>query len=206
MPPRYAYWTILIDQKPTAFRAREREELLPTLHQLRRKNADVTLRWFARGQLWESPAAAQEAQRAPKPPAERRGREWRPGGEHRDPRDRFKKRSTKDAHRPHTTAKPHDDTRKPFAPRATDRRGPKPFPARSKQTSDRPPFSPRGRDGADRKPSAPRAGGHSSKPWQRDRPAPHRQGETPPYKRSEFRPLPPTTGPDDVTRKRPDRK
>ena len=29
MPPRYAYWTILIDQKPTAFRAREREELMP---------------------------------------------------------------------------------------------------------------------------------------------------------------------------------
>ena len=34
MPPRYAYWTILIDDKPTAFRAREQEELLPTLNQL----------------------------------------------------------------------------------------------------------------------------------------------------------------------------
>ena len=31
MPPRYTFWTILIDRKPTAFRAREKEELLPTL-------------------------------------------------------------------------------------------------------------------------------------------------------------------------------
>jgi hypothetical protein len=93
MPPRYAYWTILIDQKATAFRAREREELLPTFHQLRRKNSDVVMKWFARGRLWESPEAAQAALRAPKPPLEKRGRDWRPGGEHRDPRDRFKKRS-----------------------------------------------------------------------------------------------------------------
>ena len=27
MPPRFAYWTILIDQKPTAFRAREQADL-----------------------------------------------------------------------------------------------------------------------------------------------------------------------------------
>ena len=31
MPPRYVYWTILIDGKATAFRAREREELLQTV-------------------------------------------------------------------------------------------------------------------------------------------------------------------------------
>jgi hypothetical protein len=58
MPPRYAYWTILIDQKATAFRAREREELLPTFHQLKRKNTDVVMKWFARGRLWESPIEA----------------------------------------------------------------------------------------------------------------------------------------------------
>ena len=93
MPPRYAYWTLLIDQKATAFRAREREELLPTLHQLRRKNADVVMKWFARGRLWTSPAEAQAALRATRPVREPRGRDWRPGGEHRDPRDRFKKGS-----------------------------------------------------------------------------------------------------------------
>jgi len=59
VPPRYAYWTILIDQKATAFRAREREELLPTFYQLKRKNADVVMKWFARGRLWESPVEAQ---------------------------------------------------------------------------------------------------------------------------------------------------
>ena len=91
MPPRYAYWTILIDRQPTAFRARDREELLPTLAQLRRTNADVVMLWFARGRLWESPAAEQEAQRR-RPVDEKRGREWRPGGAHRDPRDRFRKK------------------------------------------------------------------------------------------------------------------
>ena len=93
MPPRYAYWTILIDQKPTAFRARDREELLPTFNQLRRTSSDVVMKWFARGRVWESPEAERAAQRAPRPKHELRGREWRPGGLHRDPRDRFQKKA-----------------------------------------------------------------------------------------------------------------
>ena len=92
MPPRHAYWTILIDNAPTAFRAREKEDLLPTLNQLRRTSRDVVMKWFARGRVWESPEAERAALRAPKPPQERRGREWRPGGQHRDPRDRFRKK------------------------------------------------------------------------------------------------------------------
>ena len=44
MSPRYAYWTILIDQKPTAFRARDQSELVPTFQQLKRTNADVVMR------------------------------------------------------------------------------------------------------------------------------------------------------------------
>ena len=92
MPPRYAYWTILIDQKPTAFRARERDELLPTFNQLRRTNTDVVMKWFARGRIWESPEAERASQRAPKAPRERRGRDWRPGGLHEDPRLRFDKK------------------------------------------------------------------------------------------------------------------
>ena len=90
MPPRYAYWTILIDSTPTAFRAREKEELLPTFHQLRRTNKDVVMKWFARGRLWETPEEASAAQ-GKKVVPERRGHEWRPGGAHKDPRDRFKK-------------------------------------------------------------------------------------------------------------------
>ena len=100
MPPRYVYWTILIDQKPTAFRARERDELLPTLQQLRRTNTDVVLKWFARGRLWETREEEQHAWRRPKPVGEKLGPDWRPGGAHKDPRERFKKRARppRDAH------------------------------------------------------------------------------------------------------------
>jgi len=92
VPPRYAYWTILIDHRPTAFRARDRDELLPTLRQLQRTNTDVLLKWFARGRLWDTPEQAQWAQRNPPRPRETRGRDWRPGGTHKDPRARFGKR------------------------------------------------------------------------------------------------------------------
>ncbi len=98
MPPRFAYWTILIDNAPTAFRAASRDDLLPTLNQLRRKNADVVMKWFARGRLWESPEAALAAAQA-KPPREKRNREWRPGGDHRDPRARFDKNAHKQRRR-----------------------------------------------------------------------------------------------------------
>ena len=92
MPPRCAYWTILIDHKPTAFRAREKEELQPTFFQLQRTNKDVVMKWFARGRLWETPEQAHEASRKAKATKEKRGRDWRPGGQHKDPRDRFRKR------------------------------------------------------------------------------------------------------------------
>jgi hypothetical protein len=87
VPPRYAYWTILIDNGPTAFRARRAEELLPTLNQLKRTNANIVMRWFARGRLWDSPEAARAALRNPEK-LETRGKGWRPGGQHRDPRAR----------------------------------------------------------------------------------------------------------------------
>ena len=95
MPPRFAYWTILIDNAPTAFRARDPQELLPTLNQLKRTNKDVVMKWFARGRLWESQQDErddfQRRKRAPRPQRTRepRGRDWRPGGAHKDPRARF---------------------------------------------------------------------------------------------------------------------
>jgi hypothetical protein len=91
MPPRFAFWTILIDNAPTAFRARDRDDLLPTLAQLRRTNQDVVLKWFGRGRLWDSPEAAQQAAERNER-SEKRGSNWRPGGAHQDPRDRFKKK------------------------------------------------------------------------------------------------------------------
>ena len=91
MPPRYTYWTILLDGQPTAFRARTQEELLPTLRQLRSSNPGATMKWFAHGQLWESPEEAQRARMRLPPAGQGRGAEWRPGGQHRDPRARFKR-------------------------------------------------------------------------------------------------------------------
>ena len=92
MPSRYAYWTILIDGQPTAFRARDKEELQPTFFQLKRKNADVVMKWFARGRLWDTPEQAQWAAKSLDQSREKRGRDWRPGGQHKDPRARFDKR------------------------------------------------------------------------------------------------------------------
>ena len=87
MPPRYSYWTILAGGLPTAFRAAERADLLPTFNRIRDKHPDAQMKWFARGRLWDSPEAAlQDLERV----RARRDRDWRPGGDHRDPRKRVK--------------------------------------------------------------------------------------------------------------------
>ena len=108
MPPRFAYWTIIAGGLPTAFRATDREELLPTFARLKEKQPDAEMRWFARGKLWASPEEARDQRNRPVRREERadrrlneregrgeenrehRGRDWRPGGEHRDPRQQFK--------------------------------------------------------------------------------------------------------------------
>jgi hypothetical protein len=113
MPPRYAYWTIIAGGLPTAFRAAERDELLPTFQRIKEKHPDAQMKYFARGKLWESQDEARGAERRgggrTRPDGggrdrvraagarphqagrdrERRGRDWRPGGDHRDPRQKF---------------------------------------------------------------------------------------------------------------------
>jgi len=96
MPPRFSYWTIIIDGQPTAFRAADQEELQPTLYQLRKKNPGAEMKWFARGRVWDSPDEARTARQGEEAAArdalaKERGRGWRPGGEHKDPREKFKK-------------------------------------------------------------------------------------------------------------------
>ena len=116
MPPRYAYWTIIAGGLPTAFRAADRDDLLPTFARIKEKHPDAEMKWFARGRLWESPESARQhadlqrrartaslerprgdrdrarpgKPRSARPSGESRGRDWRPGGDHRDPRQKFK--------------------------------------------------------------------------------------------------------------------
>lgn len=63
MPPRFAYWTIILDGIPTAFRAREQGELLPTFNQLKKKDPGAIMKWFSGGTLWDSPEQASEKRR-----------------------------------------------------------------------------------------------------------------------------------------------
>jgi hypothetical protein len=63
MPPRYAYWTILIDGQPTAFRSSMQEELMPTFKRLKEKHPSAEMKWFQNGKLWDSRIDAQESMR-----------------------------------------------------------------------------------------------------------------------------------------------
>ena len=162
MPPRYAYWTILVDNRPTAFRAATREDLLPTFEQIRRKHPTAVMRWFARGRIWESPAHAAHEER---PPRERRDRSWRPGGNHRDPRARFEEeRKARNAARRRERFSRRSDTPSSTTPagpsrprdrhlsdRHVDRRPTSPHGARPKANGS-PPWldAPRDRKGRDR--------------------------------------------------------
>ncbi len=87
MPPRYAYWTILVDNQPTAFRAAAQEDLMPTFKRLKEKHPSAVMMWFQNGKLWPSRLDAQEAMRA-RGEKGRRG-DTRQGGfrdRHREPR------------------------------------------------------------------------------------------------------------------------
>ncbi|MEX1130030.1 MAG: hypothetical protein WEB50_15780, partial [Vicinamibacterales bacterium] len=152
MPPRYSYWTIIVGGQPTAFRAATQEELLPTLKQTQVRQPDAVMKWFARGKLWDSPEAAAEAMRAGRfgeGGGERRGAGWRPGGEHEDPRAKFKvpravkrarfvERMHQDDREPDRDERPGDDTTTPQEPRPPRPGGERPF----RPSGDRP-FTPR---------------------------------------------------------------
>ena len=64
MPPRYAYWTILVDDQPTAFRAGSQEDLMPTFKRLKLKHPSAKMMWWQNGKLWDSRLDAQAAMHA----------------------------------------------------------------------------------------------------------------------------------------------
>jgi hypothetical protein len=84
---RTRFWTILIGTDSTSFRATDKDTLIPTLRQLQRRHPEAVIRWFERDRLFDSPEQAAAAFAAER--AERRPRDWRPGGEHKDPRARY---------------------------------------------------------------------------------------------------------------------
>ena len=150
MPPRFAYWTILLEGKPTAFRARTSEELLPTLRQLQIRHPEAVMRWFARGRLWSSPEEERAAAEARRSHRQQRRPDWRPGGEHRDPRDRFKV--------------PRDEKRRRFAAKLR-RDGETGSPTDARKAGNAKPFGRRRPAG---RPPAP-SGGRGPRTWNRDR-------------------------------------
>ena len=93
MPPRYAYWTIIVDDQPTAFRSGSQEELMPTFKRLKAKNDTAVMMWFQNGKLWPSRIDAQEQMRA-RGDMGRRGDERQAGMGFRDrERKPFRERS-----------------------------------------------------------------------------------------------------------------
>ena len=207
MPPRYAYWTIIAGGLPTAFRTTEREELLPTFRRIKQKHPDAELKYFARGRLWQSPDEARveaEARRAAA--AERhgarggtsRGRDWRPGGEHQDPRQKFKdaKKVRNQDRRQERFDRRHKSGAAPPPGGAPARPAPRasPFewrnrgPRTGKETAQRKPGTPSDRPWSDRGPRTSRPAAQREPGTQRDRP---------------WRDRPPHTGTPPAARDRP---
>jgi hypothetical protein len=182
VPPRFAYWTILIDNSPTAFRAREASELLPTLTQLKRTNPNVVLKWFARGRLWDTQQQERDDfhRRKWRPSGERSGtgvdrqerrpKDWRPGGDHKDPRARFSGRKQGEKSRSGRGPWQGQTATGERPLQGQDRQGNRPW--RSKPNDRRP-------SGRDKGRFRPKPSGHPFKTkWKKDA-GPHKKRDTP---------------------------
>lgn len=119
MPPRYAYWTILVDNQPTAFRAGAAEELRPTFNRLKQRNPSAVMMWFQYGTLWRSPFEAREhmAQRG----AEGRRQDPRQGGGRTLKPSRLHAPTPSNRPRPRLEWKPRPSARQSQEPKAESR-------------------------------------------------------------------------------------
>ncbi len=117
MPPRYAYWTILVDNQPTAFRAGSKEELMPTFNRLKQKSPTAEMKWWQNGKLWDSRLDAQEAMLA-RGEMGRRGDERQSGFRSREGMNEWRpagsggRRESKDAPRPSAPREERDSSGK----------------------------------------------------------------------------------------------
>ena len=124
MPPRYAYWTIIVDNQPTAFRASAQEDLMPTFKRLKEKHPSAAMMWFQNGKLWPSRIDAQEAMRA-------RGERGRMGDKRQGGGFRDRKR---------------DDRKPEWKPRGTFDREARPRSFEAPKSSERPEWKPKTQD------------------------------------------------------------
>mgnify|MGYP003337932694 CR=1 FL=1 len=83
------YWVIVSGGTPTSFRARDRETLLPTLVQLQRTQPDAAIKWFDGTRFFDTMDEAMARSSARDGFRRERKQDWRPGGEHRDPRAKY---------------------------------------------------------------------------------------------------------------------
>ena len=218
MAAQRAYWTILIGESPTAFRAREAADLQPTLVQLQRTQPNAVLKWFEHGRLWASPTEAADNQRTARRDRRDRDRDWRPGGTHVDVGLAYKRAKQakwdrlRGKHRPHPRSEgdPESSGDRPRAPRAD-----RPWRPRTEQaTSEResappsdqatPPPDDRTRAASESGESRPRDDGeHAPASGRPQRPDWRRSSERPP---SSDRPRRPREGDDErASRPRSDR-
>jgi hypothetical protein len=197
MAKYFRCWVIVDGTQPTAFRAREAEDLIPTLKQLQRTQPDVSLMWFERGRLWRSPDDAQRALIEQRRMPSGRGREWRPGGEHKDPKARpqvprdakralFKKRLISKKTRGEGFPPSGGDRRPPSSGSGGERPPSSGRPPSGRPPSGRPPAPPADRRGPSGPTSArrPPSGSSSSSSWRPSGPAsPGRPPSGPPSSR-----------------------
>src|SRR4029077_12929871 len=121
MPPRYAYWTIIAGGLPTAFRAAERDELLPTFQRIKEKHPDAQMKYFARGKLWESQDEARGAEKRgggrPRRDEAGRERERRPAAR---PDQAGREKERRPRARPDEAGRERERGRRGLAPRGGD--------------------------------------------------------------------------------------
>ena len=141
MPPRYAYWTIIVDDQPTAFRAGALDDIMPTFNRLKEKQPTAKLMWFQSGKLWPSRIDAREAMQV----RGERGRYSDPrqdGGDKTPSRERPKWKS-KDFSSPRAPkpSSPEQRVKPEWKPKSADGKRPD---WRPKASGEKPEWKPRG--------------------------------------------------------------
>lgn len=141
MPPRYAYWTIIVDDQPTAFRAAALDDIMPTFNRLKEKQPTAKLMWFQSGKLWPSRIDAREAMQV----RGERGRYSDPrqdGGDKAPGRERPKWKAKDFSAKPRAAA-PERTSRPEWKPKSAEKPEWKP----RRASSERPAWKPKGASG-----------------------------------------------------------